>query len=101
MPAQQRRTPESSPDEPAPLTAREKLKQPHHRSPQRPLDTVVRLVRDLQVQDLIKTGDTYRRVIGLRQIAANSFVVTVVSNDSDQRLSFEMPGDVSLVVADS
>lgn len=83
------------------MTAREKLQRPHHRSAQRPLDTVVRLVKDLQVQDLIKTGDTYRRVIGLRQVAANSFVVTVVATDSDQRLSFDMPGDVSLVVANS
>jgi len=101
MPAQQRRTHQPSPAEPAPLTAREKLQRPHHRSAQRAMDTVVRMVKDLQVQDLIKTGDSYRRVIGLRQIAANSFIVTVVSTDSDQRLSFEMPGDVSLVVANS
>jgi len=101
MPAQQRRPQPPPADEPAPLTAREKLQRPHHRSAQRSLDTAVRLVKDLQVQDLIKTGDTYRRVIGLRQIAVNSFVVTVVSIDSDQRLSFEMPGDVSLVVANS
>lgn len=65
------------------------------------MTTAVRTVRDLQVQDLIKTGNVYRRVIGLRQVSANSFVLTVVSTDSDQRLSFELPGDVSLVVANS
>lgn len=101
MPAQQRKTSTPPVEEPTPLTAREKLLQPHHRSPQRSLTTAVRMVRDLQVQDLIKTGNVYRRVIGLRQVSANSFVVTAVSTDSDQRLSFELPGDVSLVVANS
>ena len=69
--------------------------------PQRRLDTVIRAVRELQVQDLIKTGDSYRRVIGLRQTGANAFVVTVVTADGEQRQTFDLPGDISLVVAKS